>query len=189
MATKRMIAKEILMSDKFLQLPVTARLLYIYITVFADDDGICDNPKFICSIANATDGDITALVNNEFIYFFENYIVIVADWLTYNRVKPSIYQPSKHTKIRDSLCVNKNGSYTLSKSCRQHVDNISKICRHNAEKMSRSIDTELDIDTEASIDNFRTKRYPTKNSKKESTYKNNYDFDAIEKFFLEKKHL
>ena len=45
MAERRMFAKAIVLSDAFLDMPMSARCLYFTLSMFADDDGFVGSPK------------------------------------------------------------------------------------------------------------------------------------------------
>ena len=54
MAERRMFAKTIIDSDAFLDMPVTARLLYYDLAMRADDDGFVNSPKKIMRMIGAS---------------------------------------------------------------------------------------------------------------------------------------
>ena len=45
MAERRMIAKTIIDSDLFLDMPMSTQCLYFHLNMRADDDGFINNPK------------------------------------------------------------------------------------------------------------------------------------------------
>lgn len=47
MAEKRMFAKQTVTSDMFLDLPVKAKVLYFYLSLYADDEGFISCAKNI----------------------------------------------------------------------------------------------------------------------------------------------
>ena len=183
MASKRMIAKEILESDEFTSMSADARLLYIYMTVYADDDGIVDNPRNLVRMVQAADGDVKQLIENNLILPLGGKVLVVRDFLRFNRVQPSRYRPSVYVQEREMLVVT-NGRY---------------LCQHNVDILSRSIDkNSIDknsIDKHApenlSIDEWRTEifqKQKIKNTKNmfNQFEQNIYDFDNLEKKLLDK---
>ena len=60
-AERRMFAKTIIDSDAFLDMPVTARLLYYDLAMRADDDGFVNSPKKIMRMIGASQDDLTIL--------------------------------------------------------------------------------------------------------------------------------
>ena len=67
MAERRMFAKTIIDSDAFLDMPVTARLLYYDLGMRADDDGFVNSPKKTMRITGASSDDMNILIMRKFI--------------------------------------------------------------------------------------------------------------------------
>ena len=68
MAERRMFAKTIIDSDAFIDMPMSARLLYYDLGMRADDDGFVGNPKKITLLAGCNEEDIETLIKNKFIF-------------------------------------------------------------------------------------------------------------------------
>ena len=68
MANHRMISKNVIETDAFLDLPPAAQMLYIHIGLNADDDGFTDRLKTICRMMGASKSDIKALESAGYIY-------------------------------------------------------------------------------------------------------------------------
>ena len=62
MAERRMFAKTIIASDDFLDMPMSARLLYFSLGMFADDDGFVNSPKSIMRQVGASNDDMNLLI-------------------------------------------------------------------------------------------------------------------------------
>lgn len=56
-----------LISDSFLELPVTARFLYLVFGIYADKDGHLSNPRAVMRSCNATENDFNILIEAGFI--------------------------------------------------------------------------------------------------------------------------
>lgn len=100
MAERRMFAKAIIDSDIFLDMPVTARLLYYDLAMRADDDGFINAPKKIMRMIGASQDDLNILILRKFIIPFETGIVVIKHWRIHNyiqndRYKETIYQNEK----------------------------------------------------------------------------------------------
>ena len=61
MAERRMFSKSIVESDAFLDMPVTARLLYFTLGMEADDDGFINAPKKTIRYTGCSDDDFCHL--------------------------------------------------------------------------------------------------------------------------------
>ena len=58
MAERRMFAKTIIDSDAFLEMPMSARLLYYDLAMRADDDGFNNSPRKVMRTVGATTDDL-----------------------------------------------------------------------------------------------------------------------------------
>lgn len=61
MAERRMMAKSIIKSDQFLEMPISSQLLYFHLLLDADDDGFINAPKSIMRVIGAKDDDMRVL--------------------------------------------------------------------------------------------------------------------------------
>ena len=67
MAERRMFAKSIVLSDAFLDMPMSARCLYFTLGMLADDDGFVGSPKSIMRQCGATDDDMKVLLAKRYV--------------------------------------------------------------------------------------------------------------------------
>jgi len=122
MAERRMFAKTIVLSDAFLDLPMSARCLYFTLGMVADDDGFVNSPRSIMRQIGASDDDIKLLIAKRFVLIFDSGVIVIKHWrmnnyLQKDRIKPTAYQDELAT-----LEVDKNGAYTeASTPCIQNV--------------------------------------------------------------------
>ena len=91
MAERRMFAKTIVLSDAFLDMPITARCLYFTLGMVADDDRFVNSPKSIMRQIRASEGDMMSLVSNKFIIPFESGIVVIKHWRINNYLRNDRY--------------------------------------------------------------------------------------------------
>lgn len=68
MAERRMFEKSIIDSDLFLDMPVSAQLLYFRLLANSDNDFMLDNPTEIQKRMGSNDADFNRLINNKFIF-------------------------------------------------------------------------------------------------------------------------
>ena len=64
MAERRMFAKTIVLSDAFLDMPLSARCLYFTLSMLADDDGFVNNWKSIMKLTGTKEDDLKVIVEN-----------------------------------------------------------------------------------------------------------------------------
>ena len=80
MANKRMFCLDIVNSDAFLDMPLSAQALYFHLGMRADDDGFIGNPKSIQRLACASQDDLMLLITRNSDYG------IVSTYFASNRV-------------------------------------------------------------------------------------------------------
>lgn len=111
MADKRMFAKTIVDSDTFLEMPISARLLYYDLGMRADDDGFVDSPKKIMRMIGATNDDMNILITRKFIIPFDSGIVVIRHWRINNYLRSDRYTESIHLDEKSILAMDDNKSY------------------------------------------------------------------------------
>lgn len=77
MASRRMFSKDVVCSDRFLDMPASAQALYFQYGLEADDDGFVSAPKKILRLTNASDDDLKILVAKGFLIPFDSGVVVV----------------------------------------------------------------------------------------------------------------
>lgn len=113
MAERRMFAKIIIDSDAFLDMPISARLLYYDLSMRADDDGFVNSPKKITRVTGATSDDLKILIAKNFIIPFENGVVVIKHWKIHNYIRKDTYKETTYTKEKRMLSLDGNNSYTI----------------------------------------------------------------------------
>ena len=121
MAQRRMFSKKIVETDFFMEMSPTAKLLYFYLNMSADDDGFVGNPKTIKLISGATDDDLKILIAKQFIIPFESGVVVIKDWKIHNYIQKDRYNQTQYLDEKKQLLVEENGAYT---KCIQDVSSL-----------------------------------------------------------------
>jgi hypothetical protein len=111
MAERRMFAKTIIDSDAFLDMPVTARLLYYDLAMRADDDGFVNSPKKIMKFVGATTDDLGILAMRKFIIPFENGVVVIKHWRIHNYIRKDTYKETPYKDEKALLELDENNAY------------------------------------------------------------------------------
>lgn len=112
MAERRMFAKTIIDSDAFLDMPMSARLLYYDLSMRADDDGFVNSPKKIMRIVGATQDDLSILAIRKFIIPFESGVVVIKHWKIHNYIRKDTYNETKYKEEKATLSYDENNAYT-----------------------------------------------------------------------------
>ena len=95
-----------------MEMSPTAKLLYFYLNMGADDDGFVGNPKMIKIVSGATDDDFKILVAKQFIILFESGVIVVKDWRIHNYIQKDRYNKTQYTDEKSQLIIEENGTYT-----------------------------------------------------------------------------
>lgn len=101
MANRRMFAKSIVQSGKFLNMPPTTRLLYYDLGMSADDDGVAEAVT-VMRMSGATIDDLRVLSAKGYIKILDDdYVSYITGWKVNNLIKTDRY----HEGIYKSLLV------------------------------------------------------------------------------------
>ena len=94
MAERRMFAKSIIGSARFLRMPPTSRLLYYDLGMYADDDGVVEAFS-VMRQTGSTEDDLRVLVAKGFVTVLnEDLVSLITDWNTNNFIRSDRYHPS-----------------------------------------------------------------------------------------------
>ena len=127
MAERRMMAKSVIDTDAFLDMPASTQNLYFHMLLRADDDGFIASPKGILRIICASDDDLKLLLAKQYLFRFESGVVVIKDWKIHNYIQSDRYKPSLHPE-RELLTITANKEYTLTNS---DVSNMDTECIQN----------------------------------------------------------
>jgi hypothetical protein len=109
-----MFAKTIIDSDAFIDMPMSARLLYYDLGMRADDDGFVNSPKKIQRVVGCSDDDIKLLIAKKFIIPFESGVVVVKHWKINNLIRNDRYNETKYKIEKSMLEHDENNAYRLT---------------------------------------------------------------------------
>ena len=99
MAERRMFAKAIVGSARFLRMPATSRLLYYDLGMAADDDGVAEAFS-VMRITGATDDDLRVLASKGFVTILnDDLVTYINDWRRNNFIRNDRYRPSVYRKL------------------------------------------------------------------------------------------
>lgn len=128
MAERRMFAKTIIDSDAFIDMPVTARLLYYDLGMRADDDGFVNSPKKIMRMVGASQDDLAILISKKFIIPFETGVVVIKHWRIHNYIRQDRKHETKYEQEMSMLTIKENGAYTLVDTCQSSDRQLTGSC-------------------------------------------------------------
>lgn len=107
-----MFSPEIVGSDAFIEMPLSAQLLYFHLGMRADDDGFV-NPNITMRMIGANADDLRILLVKRFLLQFENGVVVVKHWRVNNFIRKDRYKATTYIEQKTMLRVKENMSYTL----------------------------------------------------------------------------
>ena len=115
MAERRMMAKSIIKSDQFLEMPMSSQLLYFHLLSDADDDGFINAPKSIMRVIGAKEDDMRVLQAKGYTIPFDSGVIIIKHWRIHNSLRKDRYNPNPQLENeRKQLVVNDRKEYELA---------------------------------------------------------------------------
>ena len=112
MAERRMFAKSIVLSDAFLDMPMSARCLYFTLGMLADDDGFVGSPKAIMRQCGASEDDMRILVSKKYVLGFDSGVLVIKHWRLNNYLRNDRHVQTTYTEELDTLGIDDKGAYT-----------------------------------------------------------------------------
>lgn len=117
MAERRMLAKSIVESDMFSDMPTDSQMLYVRLNMAADDDGFVDNPRTIMKAYGFSDDNMKLLISKKFVLTFQkgdNFIYLIKHWKVNNYIRNDRYHESKYKQMLRDVYYDENDAYSLS---------------------------------------------------------------------------
>ena len=117
MAERRMLAKSIIESDAFSDMPVEAQMLYVRLNLAADDDGFVSNPRSIMRSCGASNDSMLLLINKKFILAFEkgdNFVYLIKHWRIHNFIRKDRHTASTFRELLRGVYYDENKAYSTS---------------------------------------------------------------------------
>lgn len=138
-----MFSQKVTETDKFLDMGLTAQSLYFHLGMNADDDGFVGNPKSIKRMIGASEDDLKALVEKDYLIVFEDGVVVIKDWLVSNYVKKDRYTPTIYTEDMKLIGLDKNKRYQfvsdLEPERNQVGTEMSPECIQDGDKWNQTV--------------------------------------------------
>lgn len=128
-----MFSKSVIDTDQFIDMPKGARLLYYDLGMRADDDGFVGSVRKIMKIVDATEEDLSILIEKGFVINFKTGVIVITHWKMNNYIQADRYKKTNYQAEINSLSIDKKtGIYRPKKrlknsECIQVVSsNVSK---------------------------------------------------------------
>ena len=114
MAERRMMTKKVTDDDHFVNLSASAQALYLHLNMSADDDGFCNTVNACMFKAHASVEDLKSLLENRYLFQFENGVIVIKHWRMANALRKDRYTPTDFEDEMKLLELKSNGAYTLA---------------------------------------------------------------------------
>lgn len=124
MAIKRMFSMEVVDTDRFLDLPVSAQVLYFHLGMRADDDGFVSSPKRITRTVSCSADDLNLLVLKGFLIPFKSGVCVIVDWKRNNDFKRDRFHPTVYQTEYRKLGIENRKYFLLDTDCLQDVSRL-----------------------------------------------------------------
>lgn len=108
-----MFDRAIIDTDRFMDLPVSAKALYFLLGMEADDEGFV-SPRKVLRVHGGTDDDVKVLIAKGFLIPFESGVVVITDWNKNNWLDSRRVRSTEYKKEREMLALTDDHTYVLS---------------------------------------------------------------------------
>ena len=163
MANRRMFAKTIVLSDAFLDMPLSARCLYFTLGMVADDDGFVGAPKAIMRQCGASQDDMLILLQKRYVLGFESGVIVIKHWKMNNYLQNDRKTHTTYLEELSQLDLDDKGAYTE----KDKFLGDSKPCIQNVYTGKDSIDKDSIYKYNVCFEEF-WKHYPRKKEKQKA---------------------
>ena len=116
MAKRRMLSQDVVGTDKFIALPKMSQLVYVYLCMWADDDGFIDKTGMVLSALGEGRETLTPLINSGYLYAFSSGVYVILHWPLMNRVKRDRYTPTVYQEEYALLSLSPGGAYRVKET-------------------------------------------------------------------------
>lgn len=127
MAERRMFAKSIVLSDAFLDMPMSARCLYFTLGMFADDDGFVGGPKSVMRQCGASQDDLLILLQKRYVLAFKSGVIVIKHWRMNNYLQSDRKKKTTYLEELGELTIDDKGAYTEAQKDDMYTECIQDV--------------------------------------------------------------
>lgn len=121
MANRRMFSLDIVDTDAFLSLSLSAQALYFHLGMRADDDGFVSSPYKIMRFIGANASDLQNLIDRKFVLLMNDGIIIIKHWWMHNTKRKDTYKPTNYIEDANLLYLDNNKAYTEKRTDKKFI--------------------------------------------------------------------
>lgn len=108
-----MFDKAIIDTERFMELPMSAKAVYFLLGMEADDEGFVSYKK-VLRIHGGNEDDAKILLAKQFIIKFESGVVVITDWNKNNWLDSRRIRQTEYKKEKKQLILTSTKEYVLS---------------------------------------------------------------------------
>lgn len=139
MAERRCLAKAVMLSDAFLDMPASACKLYTTMVFLADPEGVIGSPKTCVFVARATSDDLQLLIAKGFVLPLANGVMLIKHWWVHNKTpRKDTFQPSTYQDELEAVRMKDDRSYTLKPGPKPGRKALPQDCGKSVENFTTS---------------------------------------------------
>lgn len=116
MANKRMFALDVIDTDRFCDMPISARLLYYELGMRGDDEGFVQNPKKIMLTTGTTADDLKVLAAKGYVILFDSGVLVITHWQQNNTLKNDRFRSTQCIEEKAQIQTTVQKTYRLLSS-------------------------------------------------------------------------
>lgn len=121
--SRRMFESAVLEANTFQSLPKSSQLLYVYLNLYADDDGFIDNSRFLVRAYGFNEDDMNVLILKGFLIYFEDdaQIIVIRHWHEHNSIRSDRYRETKYIELKKRLRLVNNVYRVIGKEAEAEI--------------------------------------------------------------------
>lgn len=116
-----MFSLDIVDTDAFLSLSLSAQALYFHLGMRADDDGFVSSPYKIMRFIGANASDLQNLIDRKFVLLMDDGIIVIKHWWMHNTKRKDTYKPTNYIEDARLLYLDNNKAYTEKKTDKKFI--------------------------------------------------------------------
>ena len=153
MAAKRMFLLNIINSDAFVDMSLSARGLYFHLAMEADDEGFLSSALRITRSVGGTKELLDELVDSGYLIRFDSGIYLIRDWFQHNTIKPDRGSKTIHEAEKEQVKLIKKVYYRIDDpKCLQNGSSLET--QYSLDKNSKDKDSEGERNKDESPPSF-----------------------------------
>lgn len=108
-----MFDKAIIDTDRFMDLPMSAKAIYFLMGIEADDEGFV-SPKKVLRVHGGNEDDVRVLITKGFLIPFDSGVVVITDWNKNNWLDSRRIRSTEYKREKSMLALTEDKTYVLS---------------------------------------------------------------------------